>query len=49
VTGYDLNGKRKQFEFTGLWARVIQHELDHLEGVLICDYGENVNLEKPLS
>jgi hypothetical protein len=22
----------------GLWARVIQHELDHLNGVLVCDY-----------
>jgi hypothetical protein len=22
----------------GLWARVVQHELDHLNGVLICDY-----------
>lgn len=49
VRGYDLNGQKKQFEFTGLWARVIQHELDHLDGVLICDYGKNVKLEKALS
>jgi hypothetical protein len=33
---------RKQFEFTGLWARVVQHEMDHLEGILICDHGKNV-------
>jgi len=33
VTGYDLNGKRKQFEFTGLWARAVHHELDHLLGL----------------
>jgi len=33
VTGYDLNGKRKQFEFTGLWLRIVHHELDHLLGL----------------
>jgi len=49
VSGYDLDGQKKQFEFTGLCARVIQHELDHLDGVLICDYGKNVKLEKALS
>ncbi len=49
VTGYDLKGGKKKFEFTGLWARVVQHELDHLDGVLICDYGKNVKLEKAFS
>ncbi|MBN1547005.1 MAG: peptide deformylase [Syntrophaceae bacterium] len=49
VIGYDFKGQIKQLEFTGLWARVIQHELDHLDGVLICDYGKNVELEKALS
>ena len=24
-------------EFTGLEARIIQHELDHLNGILVCD------------
>jgi peptide deformylase len=38
VTGYDLRGQRRNFGAVGLWARVIQHELDHLNGVLICDY-----------
>ena len=38
VTGYDLHGHRCAFGAAGLWARVIQHELDHLNGVLICDY-----------
>jgi peptide deformylase len=38
VTGYDVHGQRRSFGATGLWARVIQHELDHLNGVLICDY-----------
>ncbi len=38
ITGYDLHGQRRSFGAVGLWARVIQHELDHLNGVLICDY-----------
>lgn len=38
VTGYDLHGQRRTFGAVGLWARVIQHELDHLNGILICDY-----------
>ncbi len=38
VTGYDVQGRRRSFGAVGLWARVIQHELDHLNGVLICDY-----------
>lgn len=38
VTGYDVHGHRRSFGAVGLWARVIQHELDHLNGVLICDY-----------
>lgn len=38
VTGYDLHGQRRSFGAVGLWARVLQHELDHLNGVLICDY-----------
>jgi peptide deformylase len=42
VTGYDTRGQRRCFGATGLWARVIQHELDHLNGVLISDYGPPV-------
>jgi peptide deformylase len=39
VNGYDDRGRRRSFSATGLWARVIQHELDHLNGVLILDHG----------
>ncbi|HOP98706.1 MAG TPA: peptide deformylase [Verrucomicrobiota bacterium] len=39
VIGYDERGRKTRFGATGLWARVIQHELDHLNGVLICDRG----------
>ncbi len=37
VKGYDERGGRRSFSATGLWARVIQHELDHLNGVLILE------------
>lgn len=39
VSGYDVRGRKTRIGATGLWARVIQHELDHLNGVLICDRG----------
>jgi peptide deformylase len=42
VTGFDPCGQKTSFGATGLWARVIQHELDHLNGVLICDRGHPV-------
>lgn len=33
----DLNGKRIKIKAEGLLARVLQHEIDHLDGVLIID------------
>jgi peptide deformylase len=33
----DVHGKPLRLELTGLEARVVQHELDHLDGVLILD------------
>jgi peptide deformylase len=38
VQGVDTEGKLKQMELNGLMSRVIQHEIDHLNGVLIIDY-----------
>jgi peptide deformylase len=35
---YDENWNLKEEEFSGLTARVIQHEYDHLEGILFVDY-----------
>ena len=49
VRGYDLKGRRTNFRMSSLWARVAQHEVDHLNGVLICDYGENLRLDIPPS
>jgi len=37
VSWTDLDGKRKTETFTELMARVIQHEFDHLEGVLFIE------------
>ena len=34
----DKNEREKESELDGLTARVIQHEVDHLNGVLIIDY-----------
>ena len=37
VKAYDRTGKRIEFEANGYMARVIQHEFDHLDGVLFLD------------
>jgi peptide deformylase len=37
VRGRDQAGRQLQIEAEGLEARVIQHEIDHLDGVLILD------------
>lgn len=34
----DETGKRKQEHFDGWMARVLQHEIDHLNGILFVDY-----------
>lgn len=33
----DMSGKEKTERFTGISARIIQHEVDHLNGVLLVD------------
>lgn len=37
VVGRDVTGETIKIEASGLEARVIQHEMDHLDGVLIID------------
>ena len=34
----DYNGKKKMLKANGLLATCIQHEMDHLEGILFIDY-----------
>jgi peptide deformylase len=38
VRAYDENGRKISKRYTGFLARVVQHELDHLDGRLIIDY-----------
>jgi peptide deformylase len=40
VTGRDLEGSEVEFEADELLSRLIQHELDHLDGVLLLDHLE---------
>ena len=42
LTGYDLEGNEVSIEADELMARLFQHELDHLDGVLLLD-----RLDKP--
>ena len=37
VAGFDVEGEPEAIEASGLEARVLQHEIDHLDGVLILD------------
>jgi peptide deformylase len=37
VEGFDPQGEPLRIEAEGLWARVLQHEVDHLDGVLFID------------
>lgn len=37
ITGLDESGERVRLHFSGFDARIIQHEFDHLDGVLFID------------
>ena len=37
VRGYDREGSAVELEAEGIFARVLQHEIDHLNGVLFLD------------
>lgn len=41
----DLDGKRYTVKAQGLFARVIQHEYDHLQGVLFIDKASKITKE----
>jgi peptide deformylase len=38
LSGLDVDGERVTLEASGLEARVLQHEIDHLDGILILDH-----------
>ncbi|MGW8258461.1 MAG: peptide deformylase, partial [Thermoguttaceae bacterium] len=37
VSAYDLTGEPIKIELSGLFARAVQHEYDHLDGILFID------------
>lgn len=41
----DVNGKPQELRLSDMNARVIQHEVDHLDGVLIVDYSSKKKKE----
>lgn len=42
VEGWDEKGNVRRIQGDGLLARALQHELDHLDGVLITDIAETI-------
>jgi peptide deformylase len=40
--GVDRHGKKIEFDATGLFARCLQHEMDHLDGKLYIDSAKNI-------
>jgi len=47
VTGLDRRGKKFSLRAEGLLARCFQHEVDHLDGVLILDKATNIRKAIP--
>jgi peptide deformylase len=43
-TALDRNGKKISFDAHGWFARVLQHEMDHLDGIIYTDKAKNVRL-----
>ena len=48
VTGVDRNGRKFRLDADGLVARCFQHEVDHLDGVLITDKAVNIREAVPV-
>lgn len=44
VTFYDEGGRLHSFKTSGFYARVLQHEIDHLNGILIKDRVDDVGV-----
>lgn len=42
ISGLDRNGQKIRLEGRGLFAQCLQHEIDHLNGVLYTDKAKNV-------
>lgn len=44
IRGQDIEGEKVRFRARGIVARVLQHEIDHLNGVLFFDRMESVGM-----
>ena len=42
LVGFDKNGRKIKIKAFGLLARVFQHEVDHLNGILFIDKAKNI-------
>jgi peptide deformylase len=38
VSYIDREGEKREMELEGIWSTLVQHEIDHLNGVLFIDY-----------
>ena len=45
VAAFNENGKKVEFRAKDLFARVIQHEIDHLNGVLFIDKAKKITAD----
>lgn len=45
---FDYQGQRHVSQFTGLTARIIQHEMDHLNGIMFTDHASDLKLQSAL-
>jgi peptide deformylase len=45
VRGLDRNGKKIEIEAEGYLSRALQHEIDHLDGILFVDLAKNIRRE----
>ena len=49
IQGKDVHGADVELELEGMPARVVQHELDHLDGVLIIDHTDAASRKEALA
>jgi hypothetical protein len=47
VRGKDRKGKAVRFKAEGVQAHILQHEIDHLDGVLYIDYLDSMDELRP--
>jgi peptide deformylase len=47
IEAHDENGKKFSRGFSGLLAQIVQHELDHLDGILFTDKAINIQKISP--